>query len=59
MDRLLYTAASAMRGIMSRQTTTANNLANVGTAGFKGELANISPLFIEGEGQPSPALSSE
>ncbi len=59
MDRLIYTAASAMRGLMSRQTTTANNLANVGTAGFKGEMANISPLFVEGEGLPSRALAAE
>ncbi|TVV70926.1 flagellar basal-body rod protein FlgF [Sphingomonas solaris] len=59
MDRLIHTALSAMRGAMARQTTTANNLANANTAGFRAELASVRPLWITGEGFGSRAPSSE
>ncbi|TAK07265.1 MAG: flagellar biosynthesis protein FlgF, partial [Rhizorhabdus sp.] len=36
MDKLIYSSLSAMRSAMARQTMTANNLANVNTAGFRG-----------------------
>jgi len=59
MDRLIYTALSAMRGAMARQTTTANNLANANTTGFRAELANVSSLWIKGPGFESRAPTSE
>ncbi|WP_156680351.1 flagellar basal-body rod protein FlgF [Sphingomonas profundi] len=59
MDRLIHTALSAMRGAMARQATTANNLANANTAGFRAEMANVRPLWITGEGFGSRAPASE
>ena len=50
MDRLIYSSLAAMRGAMSRQATIANNLANVNTAGFRGEMANAQSLWIVGKG---------
>lgn len=46
MDRLIYTSASAMRDAMSRQAITANNLANVGTSGFRAEMASAKASTI-------------
>ena len=54
MDRLIHTALSAMRGAMARQTTTANNLANANTAGFRAEMASVRPLWITGDGLRQP-----
>ena len=59
MDRLIYTSLSAMRGAMSQQTTTANNLANVNTVGFRAELANTQALWLNGPGFDARAPSSE
>lgn len=51
MDRLIYTSAWAMRDAMTRQAVTANNLANVGTSGFRGEMATSeASLFRDGIG---------
>ncbi len=59
MDRMIHTALSAMRGAMARQATTANNLANANTVGFRAEMASVRPLWITGEGFGSRAPSSE
>ena len=59
MDRLIYTSLSAMRGAMARQTTTANNLANVNTTGFRAEMANTQALWMDGPGFDARALASE
>ncbi|MET0269970.1 MAG: flagellar basal body rod protein FlgF [Sphingomonas sp.] len=59
MDRMIHTALSAMRGAMARQTTTANNLANANTAGFRAELAGVRPLWITGGQLAARAPSSE
>ncbi|RVT94633.1 flagellar basal-body rod protein FlgF [Sphingomonas crocodyli] len=59
MDRLIYSSLSAMRAAMSRQTTTANNLANVNTPGFKGEMTNSQALWIKGAGMNTRAPTSE
>src|SRR3546814_7317972 len=59
MDRLVYTSLSALRGAMARQAATANNLANANTAGFRAEIANARPLWVEGGPLDSRALSSE
>jgi flagellar basal-body rod protein FlgF len=59
MDRLIYTSLSAMRGAMSRQAATANNLANVNTAGFRGEIAAAQAVWLKGGELQPRALSSE
>jgi len=59
MDRLIYSSLSAMRGAMARQATTANNLANANTTGFRAEMASVRPLWLRGDGFESRAPSSE
>lgn len=59
MDRMIHTALSAMRGAMARQTTTANNLANANTAGFRAEMASVRPLWVTGGQLDARAPSSE
>jgi flagellar basal-body rod protein FlgF len=59
MDRLIYSSLSAMRGAMARQTTTANNLANANTTGFRAEMASTRPLWLRGDGLDTRAPSSE
>lgn len=59
MDRLVHTSLSALRGAMARQATTANNLANANTTGFRAEIANARTMWI-GSGELSArAQSSE
>lgn len=48
MDRLIHTALSGLRGAMSRQATTANNLANVSTTGFRAEMSAARSTWIRG-----------
>lgn len=48
MDRFTDISRTAMRGIMARQTAIANNLANVDTTGFRGEIANASTRWVAG-----------
>jgi flagellar basal-body rod protein FlgF len=52
MDRLIYTSLTALRGAMARQASTANNLANASTVGFRAELARQAPLWVTGGGAP-------
>jgi flagellar basal-body rod protein FlgF len=59
MDRLVHTSLSALRGAMARQAATANNLANVNTTGFRGELATARALWLRGDGFGARAVSSE
>jgi flagellar basal-body rod protein FlgF len=46
MDRLIYTSLSAMRTLMQKQAMTANNLANVNTTGFRGDLTNSEAVYL-------------
>ncbi|MFM6852939.1 MAG: flagellar basal body rod protein FlgF [Sphingopyxis sp.] len=59
MDRLVHTALSAMRSSMARQTATANNLANVGTTGFRADISVAQALWLRGDTLESRALSSQ
>jgi flagellar basal-body rod protein FlgF len=59
MDRLIYTSLTAMRGAMARQTSVANNLANVDTPGFRADIAEAQSLWLRGNGLESRALASE
>jgi flagellar basal-body rod protein FlgF len=44
---------------MARQATTANNLANLNTAGFRAEMASTRALWVQGDGLPTRAVASE
>jgi flagellar basal-body rod protein FlgF len=59
MDRLIYTALSGMRGAMARQTTTANNLANANTTGFRAEMSAARSLWVQGAGLDTRAPTSQ
>jgi len=59
MDRLVHTSLSALRGAMARQAATANNLANVNTTGFRGELATARALWLRGQSLEARAFSAE
>ena len=59
MDRLIYTALSGMRGAMSRQTATANNLANANTVGFRAEMQAARSLWVRGDGFEARAPVSQ
>ena len=59
MDRLIYTALSGMRGAMSRQTATANNLANANTTGFRAEMSSATALWLQGAGLQSRVPTSQ
>jgi len=58
MDKLIYSSLSAMRAAMARQTTTANNLANINTAGFRGEMNSSQALWMKGDGLDARAVTS-
>ncbi|MFT4059769.1 MAG: flagellar basal-body rod protein FlgF [Legionella sp.] len=48
MDPILYGAANGGRGNFSRQGIIANNLANVATPGFKGDLYQAQTMYAQG-----------
>lgn len=48
MDRLIYTALSAMQASMDRQRVIASNMANASTPGFRAELMDQRPVTLEG-----------
>lgn len=53
MDKGLYVAMSGAKQTMLAQAKVANNLANVGTTGFKADLAQFRSMPAFGEGFPS------
>ena len=59
MDRLIHTSLSAMRAAMARQATTANNLANASTTGFRAEMSAAMPRYLNGPGFDGRAAASE
>jgi flagellar basal-body rod protein FlgF len=58
MDRLIYSSLAAMRGAMSRQATIGNNLANVSTTGFRGEMTHAQSMWLAGKGLDTRATVS-
>lgn len=46
MDRLIYTALTAMNAAMDRQRVVANNLANASTPGFRQEIFAVTPATL-------------
>lgn len=53
MDRMLYIAADGASQIQRAQAVNANNLANVGTAGFKAQFEALRALPVYGPGYAS------
>jgi flagellar basal-body rod protein FlgF len=47
MDRLIYTAMTAMNAAMDRQRVVANNLANASTPGFRQEIFAVTPATLQ------------
>jgi flagellar basal-body rod protein FlgF len=59
MDQLIYTSLSAMRALMQKQAMTANNLANVNTTGFRGDMTNAQTVYLSaGDGSVSARAQS-
>ena len=50
MDKLIYTAMTGARQIMDQQSTVANNLANVGTNGFREQIDTFRAVPVPGQG---------
>jgi flagellar basal-body rod protein FlgF len=53
MDRLIYVAMNGARYAVSKQATTANNLANVSTDGFRGQFNTARAVATIGPGLPT------
>ncbi len=47
MDRMIYTAMTAMNASMDRQRVVANNLANASTPGFRQEIFAVTPATLK------------
>lgn len=53
MDRMLFLAMNGAKHVAWQQATTANNLANVNTNGFKADLVSFRALPVVGDGAPT------
>ncbi|HEY8099845.1 MAG TPA: flagellar basal-body rod protein FlgF [Burkholderiaceae bacterium] len=56
MDRLIYTAMTGAKHVMEQQANTSNNLANVGTTGFRAQLNSFRAVPVINEGLPTRAF---
>lgn len=59
MDKLIYTAASGLKGHMAAQAAIANNMANASTIGFRAERVVFDQLSVKGDGLLSRQPASE
>ncbi|HEY2560738.1 MAG TPA: flagellar basal-body rod protein FlgF [Caldimonas sp.] len=59
MDRLIYLSMAGAKATMQRQETLANNLANVSTGGFRGELAAFRAVPVLGSGASTRVYALE
>ncbi len=50
MDRMLYTAMQGAQNVIHHQATNNNNLANIGTTGFRADLDIQEKALLEGPG---------
>ncbi len=48
MDRMIYVAMTGAKQVMEQQSTTANNLANLGTTGFRAQLDSFRAVPVDG-----------
>ena len=51
MDRIIYTAMSGAKQSLERQTVVANNMANVGTPGFRAQMTATRAVPVRGDGE--------
>ena len=58
MDRILYTAMSAARYSLEQQAVVSNNMANVGTPGFRAQLSVMLAEPVDGAGLPTRILTA-
>ncbi|MET3130561.1 flagellar basal-body rod protein FlgF [Oxalobacteraceae bacterium GrIS 1.11] len=56
MDRLIYTASSGAKHILEQQATTANNLANATSTGFRAQLDSFRAVPVVSDGLPTRAF---
>lgn len=56
MDRLIYTAMTGAKHILEQQATTAHNLANVTSTGFKAQVDSFRAVPVISEGLPTRAF---
>ena len=59
MDKMIYLAAQAAKSLMARQDNVANNLANVGTPGFRAQMMALRSAPIQGPGQKVREYAAE
>lgn len=59
MDRLIYVAMTGAKYALSQQATTAHNLANASTPGFRAEVSTFRAVPVTGEGLPTRAFVVE
>ncbi len=57
MDKLLFTSMSGASRAMQSQTMDANNLANVDTIGFKGDLQRATAFAVQGDVFPTRVMT--
>lgn len=53
MDKLIYTAMTGAKQILSQQGVVAHNLANLSTNGYREEAASFRAVPVEGDGLPT------
>jgi len=59
MDRVIYIAMNGAKATLERQATTANNMANVTTVGYKGQVNAFRALPVVGEGAKTRVFTVE
>lgn len=59
MDKLIYTAASGLKGHLAAQAAIANNMANASTIGFRADRVMFDQLKIDGPGLSARQPASE
>jgi len=53
MDRMIYTAMTGAKHILEQQATTAHNLANATSTGFKAQVDSFRAVPVRGQGLPT------
>lgn len=56
MDRMIYTAMTGAKHILEQQATTAHNLANATSTGFKAQVDSFRAVPVIGQGLPTRAF---
>lgn len=56
MDRMIYIAMTGAKQVMEQQATTAHNLANLGTTGFRAQMDGFRAVPVQGPSLPTRAF---